>query len=56
LFDKLVDNKYNLNDDISCTDFCQSISNDMFYFVFQLSSVLYDLEWKSGPYKPSLYK
>ena len=49
LLDKLIDGKEKWINEISCTDFCQSIQNDMFYFVIDLSSNLYNLEWKPGP-------
>jgi len=36
--------------------FCQEIENGMFNMIRETSPILFDLEWKSGPYKPDLWK
>ena len=36
--------------------FCQYMQNGMFALVTDLSPILYELEWKSGPYKPDLWQ
>jgi hypothetical protein len=35
--------------------FCQSMQNGMFFMLTDISSLLYDLEWKAGSYRPDLY-
>lgn len=41
---------------IEAVRFAQDVQNDMFFMVTQLSAVLYDLEWKPGPFRPDLWK
>lgn len=36
--------------------FCQYMQNGMFALFTDVSPVLYELEWKPGPYKPSLWQ
>jgi hypothetical protein len=36
--------------------FCQSMQNGMFWFFQQLTPILYDLEWESGPYREGMWK
>jgi hypothetical protein len=36
--------------------FCQYMQNGMFALIQDVSSILYDLEWKSGVYKPGLWR
>lgn len=40
---------------INAVRFAQYIQNDMFTMIRSLASMLYDLEWKSGPYRPDLW-
>lgn len=35
--------------------FCQDINNGMFEMLCETSPMLFELEWKSGPYKPDLW-
>lgn len=35
--------------------FCQEVQNEMFFLLHDLSSILYELEWKTGPYNPDLW-
>lgn len=35
--------------------FCQYMQNGMFYMLHDLSKMLYELEWKPGPYKEGLW-
>jgi hypothetical protein len=35
--------------------FCQNIQNGMFSTVIKVSSIIYELDWKPGPYKPDLW-
>lgn len=35
---------------------CQEIEDGMFDMIRETSPVLFDLEWKSGPYKPDIWK
>ncbi|MCP4416013.1 MAG: hypothetical protein GY805_05290 [Chloroflexi bacterium] len=35
--------------------FCQYMQNGMFELLRELSPILYDVEWKPGPYKPNLW-
>jgi len=35
--------------------FCQEMQNGMFSLFTELSPVLYELEWKPGPYRPDLW-
>lgn len=35
--------------------FCQYMQNGMFYMLHDLSKLLYELEWKPGPYKDGLW-
>jgi hypothetical protein len=41
---------------IEAVRFAQDVQNDMFFMVTELSAVLYDLEWKPGPFRPDLWK
>ena len=41
--------------DITWDRFCQYMQNGMFYLFVEVSPVLYELEWKPGPYKPNLW-
>ena len=36
--------------------FCQYMQNGMFSLITNISPILYELEWKSGPYNPDLWK
>lgn len=36
--------------------FCQQMQNGMFYMITDLSSILYELEWKAGPYREDLWQ
>jgi len=36
--------------------FCQYMQNEMFYLVTDISPILYELDWKAGPYKPDLWQ
>ena len=41
--------------DDSCSQYCQNIQNDMFTLVVELSPVLFELEWKPGPFRANLW-
>jgi len=36
--------------------FCQMMQNGMFCLITDVSPILYDLEWKAGPYRPKLWQ
>lgn len=36
--------------------FCQEMQNGMFCLIADVSPILYDLEWKAGPYRPNLWQ
>lgn len=36
--------------------FCQMMQNGMFCLITDVSPILYDLEWKAGPYRPNLWQ
>jgi len=36
--------------------FCQEMQNGMFWLIADVSPILYDLEWKAGPYRPNLWR
>lgn len=36
--------------------FCQDMQNGMFFLLTDISPVIYELEWKPGPYKPGLWE
>lgn len=40
---------------ISCSRFCQNAQNDMFDLVTTIAALLYEVEWKPGPYKANLW-
>lgn len=42
--------------DITYDRFCQYMQNGMFDLVKNVSSVLYELQWKPGPYDPQFWK
>lgn len=42
--------------DMTYDRFCQYMQNGMFSLVTDVSPVLYELEWKPGPYKPDLWQ
>lgn len=42
--------------DISCARFCEDIQGEMFVMVSSLAAVLYDIEWKPGPYHQNLWQ
>jgi hypothetical protein len=35
--------------------FCQYMQNGMFSLIQDISAIMYDLEWKSGPFKPGMW-
>ena len=41
--------------DLTCSRFCQDVQNVMFYLLTKLAAVVYDLEYKPGPYKPGMW-
>lgn len=40
---------------VSCSRFCQDAQNDMFDLVTTIAALVYEVEWKPGPYKPNLW-
>ena len=42
-------------EDISCSRFCQDVQNDMFDLVTTVAALVYQVEWKPGPYRPNLW-
>lgn len=36
--------------------FCQKMQNGMFYLIADLSAILYEIEWKPGPYREDLWQ
>ena len=36
--------------------FCQMMQNGMFFLIQDTTPILYDLEWKSGPYRPGIWE
>lgn len=36
--------------------FCQYMQNGMFYLITDISPILYELDWKAGPYRPDLWQ
>jgi hypothetical protein len=42
--------------DVTYDRFCQYIQNGMFSILTDVSPVIYEIEWMSGPYKPNMLK
>lgn len=42
--------------EIGCARFCEDIQGEMFVMVSSLAAVLYDIEWKPGPYHQNLWQ
>lgn len=41
---------------ISCFKFCTNAHNDMVNLVTTIAAKIYEVEWKTGPYKPNLWQ
>lgn len=55
LLDKVLFNWPTLRG-ITYDRFCQHMQNGMFYLITDISPILYDLEWKPGPFGPHLWE
>ena len=55
LLEKII-GQWTENDvDLPCSRFSQDVQNVIFYLITTLAGIVYDLEWKPGPYKPGMW-
>jgi len=55
LLEQITGDWHNSIESISCSRFCQDAENNMFELVTTIAALLYEVDWKPGPYRPNLW-
>jgi hypothetical protein len=55
LIKQITGNWHDSLKDISCSRFCTDAQNDMVELVTRIAALVYEVEWKPGPYRPNLW-